>query len=87
MAVQIQSTLGQLARWLEELSQYSFVIQHRAENHMAMLMLCQGEMEELVIATMLASALSLYNVEAANTAERLKSSGKGSQMKLIMLFH
>lgn len=54
---------------------------------MPMLMLCQGEMENLVIATMLAWTLSLYHVEAAITAERLKSSGKGSQMKLIMLFH
>lgn len=54
---------------------------------MAMLMPCQGEMEKLVTATMLARALSLYHVEAAITAESLKSSGKGSQMKLIMLFH
>lgn len=49
-----------------------------------MMMLCQGEMEKLVIATMLASALSIYHVEAAISAEKLKSSGKGSQMKLIM---
>lgn len=41
---------------------------------MVLLMLCQGEMEKLVIATMMASALSLYHVETANTAERLKSS-------------
>lgn len=54
---------------------------------MATLMLCQGEMEKLVIVTMLASALCLYHVEAENTTERLKNSGKGSQMKLIMLFH
>lgn len=54
---------------------------------MAMLMPCRGEMEKLATATMLASALSLYHVEAAITAERLKSSEKGSQMKLIMLFH
>lgn len=54
---------------------------------MASLMLCQGEMEKLVIVTMLASVLSLYHVEAATTAERLKSSAKDSQMKLIMLFH
>lgn len=50
-------------------------------------MLCRDEIEKLAIATMLASALSLYHVEAANTAGRLKSSGKGLQMKLIMLFH
>lgn len=37
-----------------------------------------------MIATMLASALSIYHVEAAISAEKLKSSGKGSQMKLIM---
>lgn len=54
---------------------------------MATRMLCQNEMEKLVIATMLASALRLYHVEAANTAEGLKSSKKGLQMKLIMLFH
>lgn len=54
---------------------------------MAMLMLCQGEMRKLVIATMRASALNLYHVEAAITADRLKSSWKDSQIKLIMLFH
>lgn len=44
---------------------------------MAILILCQGEMEKLVIRTMLASALSFYHVEASITAKRLKNSGKG----------
>lgn len=39
---------------------------------MAMLMICKGEMKKLVIATMLESALSLYHVEAAITAKRLR---------------
>lgn len=51
---------------------------------MATRMLCKGEMDKLVIATMLASALSLYHVEAANTAERLKSSGKKNKVDNVV---
>lgn len=51
---------------------------------MTTLVLCQSEN---VIVTMLGSAPSPYHVEAANTAERLKSNGKASQVKLILLFY
>ena len=81
----IGAVVSQLVRWLE-LSQYSFVIQHRAgksHGNADALSRREGEICDCYNA---GNSLKSLQIEVAHIAKKLKSNGKGSQKKLIMLF-
>ena len=73
-----------LARWIEELSQYDMIIQHRPGSSMVMLMACPEFLMTTVTVMRLALMFPLSHVEDVNFALRFITNGHDFLRKLMM---